>query len=157
LQPCVEVDYHSNVNDLSFSTTRYADETCLCLHVQRAARRLARRLDNALRPIQLTNGQFSLLAALDRPEPARMGPIAELLAMDRTTLIAALKLLERRGLVDIAVDPRDRRGRLLSLTEAGHRLLAAAMPIWTRFHAAVTARLPEDEADRLRTALRAIS
>ncbi len=41
-----------------------------------------------------------------------MGPVAELLAMDRTTLTAALKPLERRGLVDVITDPADRRSRL---------------------------------------------
>ena len=35
-------------------------DRCLCLHVQRAARALARRFDEELRPFELTNGQFSL-------------------------------------------------------------------------------------------------
>src|SRR5471030_1387193 len=96
---------------ISFATTRLVRDTCLCLHVQRAARALARRFDEALRPLGLTNGQFSLLMSLNRPEPASMGPVASLLAMDRTTLTAALKPLQRRGLVEIAADPADRRSR----------------------------------------------
>src|SRR5471030_1633090 len=99
-------------------------DTCLCLHVQRAARALARRFDEALRPVGLTNGQFSLLMSLNRPEPAGMGPVAALLAVDRTTLTAAVKPLERRGLVKVSVDPADRRGRLMTLTSAGRSLLA---------------------------------
>src|ERR671933_2323956 len=98
-----------------FETTLEVRDTCLCLHVQRAARALARRFDEALRPVGLTNGQFSLLMALNRPEPAAMGPVARLLAMDRTTLTAALKPLERDGLVAIGADPTDRRGRILNL------------------------------------------
>ena len=66
---------------------------------QRAARALARRFDAAFRPLGLTSGQFSLLMSLNRPEPPTMGAVAALLAMDRTTLTAALKPLERRGLV----------------------------------------------------------
>jgi hypothetical protein len=31
--------------------------------------RAGRRFDEALRPLGLTNGQFSLLMALNRPEP----------------------------------------------------------------------------------------
>src|ERR1700735_927000 len=92
-----------------FETTLLVRDTCLCLHVQRAARALARRFDEALRPIGLTNGQFSLMMSLNRPAPAGMGSVADLLAMDRTTLTAALKPLERRGLVAVAADPADRR------------------------------------------------
>ncbi|WP_159349883.1 MarR family winged helix-turn-helix transcriptional regulator [Roseomonas harenae] len=145
------------MNEVSFQTTLHVRDTCLCLHVQRAARALARRFDEALRPLNLTNGQFSLLMSLNRPEPARMAPVAQLLAMDRTTLIAALKPLERRGLVSIGVDPNDRRGRLLTLTEAGRALLAEAMPVWTRTHADVDALLGVDGPDRLRSDLRAVS
>src|SRR6266567_6450397 len=94
-------------------------DRCLCLHVQRAARALARRFDDALRPHGLTNGQFSLLMSLNRPQPPPMGPVASLLAMDRTTLTAALKPLERRGLVEISPDPSDRRSRVLRLTAEG--------------------------------------
>src|SRR5712664_2898103 len=112
------------------ATTRHVRDACLCLHTQRAARALARRFDEALRPVGLTNGQFSLLMSLNRPQPPAMGPVASLLAMDRTTLTAALKPLERRGLVEISPDPADRRGRLLKLTPAGLELLAGAVPIW---------------------------
>jgi hypothetical protein len=52
----------------SFETTLLVRDSCLCLHVQRAARALARRFDEALRPVQLTNGQFSLLMSLNRKE-----------------------------------------------------------------------------------------
>src|SRR5258707_4254492 len=96
-----------------FEFTLHVRDTCLCLHMQRAARALARRFDEVLRPFELTNGQFSLLMSLNRPEPPSMGPVASLLAMDRTTLTAALKPLERRGLVNVLRDQSDRRTRLL--------------------------------------------
>src|ERR1700690_2538734 len=102
----------SNPVDLPFETTLLIRDYCLCLHVQRAARALARRFDEALRPLGLTNGQFSLLMSLNRPSPATMGSVAALLAMDRTTLTAALKPLQRRGLVEVTGDPADRRSRL---------------------------------------------
>lgn len=123
-----------DITQLPFATTLMVRDTCLCLAVQRAARALARRFDDALQPLGLTNGQFSLLMSLNRPKPPPMGPVAELLAMDRTTLTAALKPLQRRGLVVVMVDPADRRGRLLKLTPAGRKLLAAAVPVWKRQH-----------------------
>src|SRR3954471_20612796 len=95
----------------SYATTLMVRDTCLCLHLQRAARAVARRFDELLRPSGLTSGQFSLLMSLNRAEPPTIRSVAELLAMDRTTLTANLKPLERRGLVRIRVDQADRRNR----------------------------------------------
>ena len=138
---------------VAHATTLHVRDTCLCLAAQRAARALARRFDEALRPLDLTNGQFSLLMALNRPAPPSMGPVADLLAMDRTTLTAALKPLQRRGLVDVVADPLDRRGRRLSLTPHGEALLARAVPVWTEAHAAEERRLPDGGAAALRALL----
>jgi DNA-binding MarR family transcriptional regulator len=139
---------------VNFATTLRVRDCCLCLHVQRAARALARRFDEALRPVGLTNGQFSLLMSLNRPEPPPMAPVASLLAMDRTTLTAALKPLERRGLVEVLTDPKDRRGRLLKITPDGLALLADALPIWESTHGEIEKGL--SDADKLRKDLRAL-
>jgi len=140
-----------------YQTTLHVRDTCLCLHVQRAARALARRYDEALRPVGLTNGQFSLLMSLNRPEPPKMGPVAALLAMDRTTLTAALKPLERRGLVAVMTDPADRRSRLLALTEAGRALLAEALPLWEAAQEATCRLIPQSDPGRTLADLRALS
>ena len=147
----------STCNALSFATTILVRDTCLCLHLQRAARAVARRFDDVLRPLGLTNGQFSLLMSLNRPEPPTIGSVAALLAMDRTTLTASLKPLERRGLVQVAVDAADRRSRRLSLTAAGRALLAEALPLWQAEHAALDRRFAAGGEDRLRADLRALS
>lgn len=142
---------------LPYETTLFVRDCCLCLHVQRAARALARRFDEALRPFGLTNGQFSLLMSLNRPEPPPMGPVASLLAMDRTTLTAALKPLERRGLVEITPDPADRRSRILKLTREGRKLLARALPVWQQTHNEIERLMPADAPDQLRKNLNAIN
>lgn len=142
--------------DVPFETTLLVRDTCLCLHAQRAARALARRFDEALRPAGLTSGQFSLLMSLNRPEPAGMRSVATLLAMDRTTLTAALKPLERRGLVTVSVDPKDRRGRLIALTPRGRAVLRDALPIWTSTHAEIDRRLGPADPELLRSGLRAV-
>ena len=147
----------SNANALSFATTLLVRDTCLCLHLQRAARAVARRFDEAFRPLGLTNGQFSLLMSLNRPAPPTIGSIALLLAMDRTTLTAALKPLERRGLVEIQVDAADRRSRRLVLTANGRELLADALPIWQSEHRIVDDLLGAADPDRLRAELRGLS
>ena len=86
-----------------------------------------------------------------------MSPVAELLAMDRTTLTAVLKPLTRRGLVEIVSGETDRRERRLKLTPAGLALLAEAAPIWIAEHAEVEKKLPQGDGDRLRQDLLIIS
>jgi DNA-binding MarR family transcriptional regulator len=139
-----------------FETTITVRDTCLCLHVQRAARTLARKFDDAFRPLGLTSGQFSLLMSLNRPEPPSISDVAELLAMDRTTLTAALKPLARRRLVSIAPDKTDRRSKRLSLTKDGRALLSAAVPIWKKTHAELDRMLPRG-GDALREDLMALN
>ena len=124
-----------------FAATLKVRDACLCLHAQRAARALARRFDEALRPAGLTNEQFSLMMSLNRPSPPRMGEVAALLGADRTTLTAAVKPLVRRGLVEVGVDAEDARARRLALTAAGHTALLEALPIWIAVHAEVEAGL----------------
>jgi DNA-binding MarR family transcriptional regulator len=138
-------------------TSRMVGHTCLCLHVQRAARALARHFDEAFRPLGLTHGQFSLMMSLNRPEPPNMRQVSEMLAMDRTTLTANLKPLRRRRLVRVAVDDSDKRGRRLALTAAGRDMLARAVPIWRRAHAAIDRQLASSDPERLRADLRAVS
>jgi DNA-binding MarR family transcriptional regulator len=147
----------SNRAKVSHKTTLLVRDCCLCLHVQRAARALARHFDEALRSVGLTNGQFSLMMSLNRPEPPAMAAVASLLAMDRTTLTAALKPLQRRGLVRVTADRADRRSRLMALTPKGMALLAQGVPVWERVHHEVEDLLPDGDPSRLRINLRALS
>src|ERR1700733_7768143 len=136
-------------DELPFWLAHHVRDHCLCLHVQRAARALARHFDDALRPLGLTQGQFSLLMSLNRPDPPSMKDVA--------ALPANLKPLERRALVKVKVDKADKRGRRLHLTAAGRALLAAAAPVWTRTHAEIERALTKSSADTLRATLRELS
>lgn len=140
-----------------FATTVHVREHCLCLAAQRAARTLARRFDEALRPAGLTSGQFSLLMSLNQPRPPSIGAVADLLAMDRTTLTANLKPLERRGLVETAIDPDDRRGRLVLLTRTGRNVLRSAVPLWRRTHREIDRVLLPTDGRTVRSGLLALS
>jgi DNA-binding MarR family transcriptional regulator len=147
----------STANQLPIEIIRHVRDTCLCLHLQRAARALARHFDEALRPLGLTSGQFSLLMSLNRAEAPSIGEVSSFLAMDRTTLTANLKPLERRGLLEVTVDDADKRSRRMTLTPAGRAALAAAVPVWKREHAAVERVLAGSSPERLRCDLRALS
>ena len=144
-------------DDLPLEVTHEVRDRCLCLHLQRAARAIARRFDDALRPFDLTNGQFSLLVSLNRPDPPKIGDVSRLLAMDRTTLTANLKPLDRRGLLRVVPDREDRRTRRIELTDAGRALLKQAVPVWRRTHDDVDGVLPGTDGDDLRAALVALA
>jgi DNA-binding MarR family transcriptional regulator len=142
----------SNRKVVSPEIARSVAEACLCLHVQRAARALARHFDDVFRPLEITSGQYSLLMSLNRPAPT-MGDTAEFLAMDRTTLTAALKPLERRGLVRVTPDAQDRRVKRLSLTPSGNAVLSKAYALWQEFHGAIEAEMASPSADAMRNGL----
>jgi DNA-binding MarR family transcriptional regulator len=126
---------------VSVAVTHEVRDACLCLHAQRAARALARRFDEAMRPLALTSGQFSLLMALNGGAPPTVSDVARVLGMDRTTLTSSLKPLVRRRLVRNHADETDGRIRRLSLTPSGASLLAEALPVWRHEHRAVELRL----------------
>jgi DNA-binding MarR family transcriptional regulator len=110
---------------------------CYCLNLKRAARSIARRYDEALEPVDLTNGQYSTLTAIAGRQPVAMQVLAEMLGMDRTTLTATLKPLQRRGLISIQLDAADRRSRMLNLTQEGLVLLREAVPLWKKVQQSV--------------------
>ena len=142
---------------LPFQITHHVRDACLCLHIERAARAVARRFDEALRPLDLTSGQFSLMISLNRPHPLGITAVSLVLGMDRTTVTASLKPLARRGLVKILVDKADKRSRMVQLTPAGRALLAAAYPIWQRTHESLEAVLGKSATQRMRADLRTLS
>jgi DNA-binding MarR family transcriptional regulator len=108
---------------------------CWCLNAQRAARRLARLYDDGLRPFGLSHGQFSLLMLVAGLQRAPVSRLADELVMDRTTVTAVLKPLERRQLLALATSETDQRQRLVSLTPTGLRLLAKASSAWQELQA----------------------
>jgi len=124
--------------------------------IQRTARALARCFDAALRPLGLTNGQFILLMLLNRQEALGMADLASLLAMDRTTLTAALKTLERRGFVKITNHPTDHRFRRMKITRRGRALVTASIPIWKRASLEVESHLAGLDLDSFRQILQAL-
>ena len=138
----------------AFRQTLHIRDHCLCLHVQRAARALSRRFDEAFQPYGITSGQFSLMNGLNQPEPPTIGAVAQLLAMDRSTVTANLKPLEKAGFVAISRDDNDRRGKRIALTDAGRAVLAKTAPVWAREHAAIESGV--HDGDGLRRALLAL-
>jgi len=68
-------------------------------------------------------------------------------------MTAALKPLERRGLIYSSRSEEDKRARRLSLTAAGHELLNRAYPIWVATHREVDAAFAPERLDAMRSDL----
>jgi DNA-binding MarR family transcriptional regulator len=126
---------------------------CTCLRLRKAARRVTQIYDQTLEPSGLTLAQFSLLAHLYAAERLSVGDLADALVTDPTTLTRNLKPLSERGLVRIVADEADRRRRVITLTEAGQRLLPIAHPLWRKAQAHVARLLGESETARLNKSL----
>ena len=125
-------------------------DRCSCAGLRKATRHLTQHYDLHLAPTGLNIGQYSLLANLARRGPIAPGAFAALMAMDRTTMGRNLQPLEREGLVAVAIDPVDRRGRLVSLTAEGQARLDAARPLWAAAQAAFEDRFGAAQAATLR-------
>lgn len=122
--------------------------------IQTAARMLARHFDDALRSLGLTNGQFILMVLLDRSAPASMAKLSAQLCVDRSTLTAALKPLERRRLLRIQPHSTDRRIKQILLTNRGKELMEMAIPVWEEAKLKIGPALPRKYLEKLHEALR---
>jgi DNA-binding MarR family transcriptional regulator len=110
-------------------------DECLCFASQRAARLLARRFDKLFAPLGITNQQYSMLVALSGRWQPRLGELADFLGVDSTTMTAAAKALEKRGILSLVPDETDARSRRPVLTSDGKHLVATAEPLWREDHA----------------------
>lgn len=129
---------------------------CLGHRARVTARALTRHYNARLRPLDLTAGQFALLAALQASEPPTLQLLAERLGTDPTTLVRGIQQLQARGLA--ATDGgRGRRGKRTTLTTAGRKLLKRAVPLWEAAYSTLVAALGgESRATALRKSLRAL-
>lgn len=118
--------------------------SCFNLRLRRVARAVTRHYDSALAPTGLTSGQFSVLTAFSQDPVPTLAEASERLGMDRTTLLAALKPLQRQHILEITVDPSDRRKRHLALTAEGHVTYQRALGLWQKAQSEIERRLPED-------------
>jgi DNA-binding MarR family transcriptional regulator len=131
--------------------------TCLCLSVRRAARSIGRQYDDAFRHLGINNGQFTILMAASADRTIGIAELAQELAMDASTLTAALKPLERDGLITLAQDLPDRRSKQVRLTVKGRNLLEQAVPIWWQAQSALLAQTGLEHAESIRSMLSAMT
>ncbi|MFJ4850430.1 MarR family winged helix-turn-helix transcriptional regulator [Streptomyces sp. NPDC088733] len=132
------------------------DVACNSLALRKAARYLGATYDKALAPVGLRGTQFSILQKLSVLGEMTITGLADVIAMDRTTMASNLKPLVREGLVTVEPSPADRRARIVTLTPDGRSRVKAALPLWREVQTRFEESFGDAEAARLRTALEAV-
>ena len=130
--------------------TTLRPEECNCLAVRQAARAVTQLYDRHLASVGLTATQFWLLAKLVHGGPASINEVARLMMSDRTTVGRTLGPLEREGLIELRVDPEDRRSRLAEPTAEGRRRVKAGTPLLAAAKASFEAAYGAERSAALR-------
>jgi DNA-binding MarR family transcriptional regulator len=138
-------------------TASKALSLCNCFATRQAARWVTKLYERHLAEVQLTSAQFSILVALGEEGRLTMADLAKVLVMDRTTLLRALKPLQRESLLKNAASEADPRQLVFSLSSAGERRLEQAMPVWRKAQEEFESGMGSREAARLRGALLALA
>ena len=125
-------------------------DLCNCFGVRQAARRITRLYEKHFAPVHLTSAQFSILVALRQQPHPTMNALAVEMGMDRTTLLRAIRPLQRKQLVLSKRRSQDTRQLLFSLSAGGRRKLDAATPLWEAAQAEFEAQVGATRAARLR-------
>jgi DNA-binding MarR family transcriptional regulator len=113
---------------------------CMCASFRRATRAITQSYDEALRPHGLRATQFTILQALSIAGELGQGELAQLLAMDSTSLTRTLRIMIREGWI-AERRGEDRRERLLRLAKAGRNQFNRALPSWEKAQAQLERQL----------------
>ncbi len=127
-------------------TSPIPDLPCLCANLRRAARALTQVYEDALRPVGLRGPQFTILQTLSLAGEITQGRMAQILAMDSTTLTRTLAIMERQGWI-ARREGEDRREWRLQLSKAGKSKFERALPHWEKAQALVRKKLGEHRWD----------
>lgn len=115
-----------------------------------------RRLNHALRPLDLRARSYSVLSSACEPQPLTQRELATLLELDPSQVVALVDELEQRGLVTRVTDARDRRRRLVQATDQGRLVHSEAAALAAASEGEALAALTEPEREVLRTLLRTL-
>ncbi|TDX85809.1 MarR family transcriptional regulator [Neorhizobium sp. R1-B] len=116
--------------------------------LRQASRKVSSYYDEALAPLGVNIGQFSLLRNIKRLEPVSLTELAGKVELDRSTVGRNTKVLERMGLVAIG-HGEDQREAMLTLTEKGRDLLKEGAPLWDSVQEDIEDRLGPEKTKQL--------
>jgi DNA-binding MarR family transcriptional regulator len=111
------------------------------------------QLDAILKPSGVTALQYTALSVLERRPTMTSADLARASFVRAQSTADLVGALERRGLIQRAVDAGNRRRLLISLTDEGRRFLAEYDPLVADLESRMLSRLDEPEREALRQAL----
>jgi DNA-binding MarR family transcriptional regulator len=120
--------------------------------LRKASRRLSARYDDALAPLGINIGQFSMLRNIRRKQPISLTELGAIMELDRSTVGRNTKILDRMGLVASSIG-EDQREALLCLSESGEELLEKAEPVWENVQVELDAKVGDQAGEELRRLL----
>lgn len=104
---------------------------CLGYRTRSLNRTVTRIYDEALRPVGITIGQFTILAALVARGPVLAADLGHRLNLEKSTLSRNLGLMQAKGWV--RREPLEDESRWeLDSTARGRRIFASALPQWEK-------------------------
>jgi DNA-binding MarR family transcriptional regulator len=105
------------------------DSPCTWFNVRRASRAVTQFFDHALQSSGLKVSQGNILGHLSVQGDVAIGDLADDLIMDRTTLTRNVQVLAKHGYITVTPG-KDRRTRMLSITEKGEVAVQNGLPLW---------------------------
>lgn len=106
---------------------------CMGFNLKKTTRAVQNLFDNAYKSVGLEGTQYTVLSHVFVAGPITLSKLADLMYVDRTTLGRNLKPLDKKGLIEIK-SGKDRRAKLISITDHGKEVLSQALPIWKETH-----------------------
>ncbi|MCQ1570947.1 MarR family transcriptional regulator [Neorhizobium galegae] len=131
------------------------NDTCHCILLRKASRKVSSYYDEALAPLGVNIGQFSLLRNINRLAPISLTDLAVQVELDRSTVGRNAKVLERMGLVAIG-HGEDQREAMLTVAPQGHAILKQGAPLWDGVQDDIEARLGAEKTRQLQELLAAL-
>ncbi len=117
---------------------------CVGFNFRRLTRIITGLYDTSLKEAGITTTQFSLLAMISRHEPVKVTELAEILAMDRTTVTRTINLMEKHNYLEIK-SGYDRRTKIITISSKGWEKFAEAYPLWEKVQSKITNLFGEDK------------
>lgn len=123
-------------------------DTCSWFLMRKVVRQLTNQLNLFLKETGILSTQLGALAILAIHTELNISEIAKLLDMDQTTATRNINQLQKENLIQIA-EGKDKRFRIVSLTELGKDKLQQALPIWEQNQQRINDLLGSDKVQTL--------
>jgi DNA-binding MarR family transcriptional regulator len=124
------------------------DRACYCIGVRMGANTLTKIYDEALKPVNISISQYSLLNDIKMLKTCNKSELAQYSKRERTTIIRNLKGLIEKKLIEEIPGP-DNRNNLIQLTELGLSILKEGFVYWEQAQAKIVSELGLDDVNTL--------